>query len=293
MGIFDNIIKCLKRNNPNINEGKEQQNADSIVVSENLDKVLVEEKQELDISELILNRLIKFPIHKDENAVKLKRKLASEIDELKFSSVTKSTNVDKIKNFVVIDTETTGISLKNRIIELSAIKFENFYPVASFSTLINPTIPIPEEATKISGITDEMVKGMPELYQVKEQFEEFVGNLPIVAHNAEFDIKHLYASGIDLTKHKIFDTLSIAKKSLIAYDEKKADRALRNDKDYEYDVDNYKLTTLANYCGYYFNAHRALDDCFAAGFIFIELISDKNENVSRKFANDILKNEIS
>lgn len=240
--------------------------------------------------EIALDKIPQVDILPNINAEKLKRNLASEIPELKFSNITKSTPLIRLSDFVVIDLETTGISVSNRIIEICALKFQDFKPIECFTTLINPKRSIPAEATKINNITDEMVTDAPELYQIAEQFMNFVGKNPIVAHNAEFDIRHLYASGINLTNNKIYDTLSLSQKTLKQFNYNSATWAIDHDKDYTYDVDNYKLETLIQYYGLYRSeSHRAVSDCLATGFLFEELCDDKIEEFPREFCNYILR----
>ena len=142
-----------------------------------------------------------------------KRLLVSELGEIKTSNITKSTNIYNLSNFVVLDTETTGISVGgNRIVEVSAIKYVDFEPVEKFSTLINPKKTIPEEASSINHITNEMVAESPEFYQIKDCLNNFIGKSTIVGHNIVFDLRHLYASGLDLTKLRKYDTLEKTEK---------------------------------------------------------------------------------
>lgn len=69
-----------------------------------------------------------------------------------------------VDNYVVFDLETTGISaVKDDIIEISALKVKNHEQVETFSRLVNPRRPIPAGATKVNGITDEMVQSEPGL----------------------------------------------------------------------------------------------------------------------------------
>lgn len=244
--------------------------------------------------EEILNLLPKAEIKPDVHALKLKRNTLSEMPEIKFAGITKSTNLEKIKNFIVLNIETTGISVRgNRIIEFSAIRFEDFYPVMCYTTLINPKMSIPDEAMRINHITNEMVSGKPGFYQLVKDILDFVGAFPIVGHNIEFDLKHLWVSGLDLiTSRKIFDTLDIAKKTLKRLDDYKLEKSLETGRDYDWDVDDYKLDTLCEYYGVYRNSsHRALSDCLATGYLFVSLIDDRTEDFQyKKLEQEILKN---
>ncbi len=90
---------------------------------------------------------------------------------------------------IVIDTETTGLSVKNggRVIEIGAVAVENGQIVAELATLINTGTPISYGAFCVHGISEQMLAGKPTPYKVWPTFIEFVGNSPLVAHNAPFD----------------------------------------------------------------------------------------------------------
>src|SRR5699024_7825482 len=91
--------------------------------------------------------------------------------------------------YIVFDIETTGFSsIRDRIIEIGAVKVVNGKIVDRFSTFVNPERPIPFEITNLTSITDEMVMGSPNIETVLPQFLEFVGDGVLVAHNAGFDM---------------------------------------------------------------------------------------------------------
>ena len=228
---------------------------------------------------VMLRSLKAVEIVPDVTAIKQKKRLASEFPEIKYGTLTKSTKIESLANFVVIDIETTGIALTNKIIEVCAIKFEDFNVVDCFTTLINPERDIPEETSEVNHITNEMVKDAPKLHQIAEQLKDYVGSYPIVAHNAQFDLRHLFVRGIDFTDNKVYDTLQLAQKII-----KKSE------------VFNYKLTTLCEYLYYGLdldNTHRATTDCFAAGFLFEELCRIKIEEYQSEFLEQVFqKHEI-
>ena len=233
------------------------------------------------------------PLEINENAEKLKRSKSSDVGEISIRKITKSTVPENISDFVALDVETTGIRISgNRIIEVSAIRFEDFYPVEAVTTLVNPKMHIPEEATAVNNITDEMVADAPQFYQIADSLKDFIGKLPIVAHNAAFDIKHLAASGLDLRKNKIYCTLQISKSVLEVYNERKADSSYYRDKEYDWDVENCKLETLCKYYGVQLdNAHRALEDSLAAGFLFWCLADEKLDELDKRMYNEIAATE--
>ena len=183
----------------------------------------------------------------------------------KTKNITVNTPFNKLKNFVAIDVETTGLKTGyNDIIEVSAIKFIDFKPSEIFSTLLKPRKPIPPEATKINGITDDMVKDSPTFSQIYNSLKSFIGDNNLVAHNAAFDIKFLYVSGLDIDdkKQTIYDTLQLSKWAIKDWDDSP--------------LESYKLTDICNEVGIYFNgAHRSSADALAAGLLFLEIVKIK------------------
>lgn len=181
-------------------------------------------------------------------------------------NVTKSTSLNKIKDFIAIDTETTGLkAVGNDVIQLSAIKFQNFEPVEIFSTYLKPRKSIPDEAAQINGITDEMVADAPKFCQIINSLNDFIGDLPLVAHNAPFDMKHLYANGLDSIENKIvYDTLELSKKIIP-------------------DAYSYKLGNICEQCHIYFdNAHNSDSDSLAAGLLFVQLVCKRKETTAEE-----------
>jgi DNA polymerase-3 subunit epsilon len=96
--------------------------------------------------------------------------------------------------FIAFDIETTGFLPRvNQIVEIAAVRFHSGVPVASFSTLVNPKVPVPEQATRVHGITDEMLVAQPLVEEALNKFAEFCGADPLVAHNAPFDVEFIKA----------------------------------------------------------------------------------------------------
>lgn len=207
-----------------------------------------------------LNNLLLFPVQRGgkfhgRNFAK------RDLGEIKCKSLSKSTALSKLNTFIAFDVETTGIGLSgNEVIEISAIRFDNFEPVSIFTTLIKPRHEIPLEATKVNHITNEMVENAPAFYEIIPSLETFLGDYPIVAHNAPFDVSHLYADGLDsMSKKTVYDTCDISRKMC-----KK--------------IPDHKLSTVcANYGIYFEGAHRAAADTLACGLLFVRLIMEKYE----------------
>lgn len=215
-----------------------------------------------------LSEIEKVPISVTDKSVK-KRALA-EMPEVKFSKITRKTNIDSLFPLVIVDVETTGLNCrKNQIIEVSAIKYEaDFTPDFCFTTLCKAKSPLPNEITQITNITDDMLSDAPTFEAVVDSLSDFIDGCNICGYNLEFDLKFLFVHGLDLpTKVKYYDVMELAKSKL--------KREPYNSNSYNYDVTDYKLDTVAKYYNIYRNnAHRSLSDCYATGKVFKELIEE-------------------
>ena len=200
--------------------------------------------------------------------------------EIKYSNITRSTNLAKLFPLVVVDTETTGVKPGgNDIIEVSAIKYgPDFAPISCFTSLCKPRKPIPADATEVNNITDEMVATAPPFALIAPAFSEYIAGCNVVGHNLPFDLRFLYISGVELPpKAKYYDTLDLVKKVLTKYGGKKYNHKSGEYEEVEdWDVYDYKLDTLCEYYDVYRNdAHRSLSDAYATGLLFKNLIDDK------------------
>ena len=210
------------------------------------------------------------------------RKRRTGYEEVSYSNITPK---GKYPEFVVFDTETTGLSgSRDRIVELSAIRFVGGVPIEIFETFINPEREISPEASAINHITNDMVANAPTISEVLPSFEAFVGESPLVAHNLEFDIKFLFYSGsiITDTPRKYYDTLAQSQKMLKKM-KRKYNREYdmwEEDYDSDWDVIDYKLDTVAEYFDITFPCqHRASGDAMVAGKVFLKLIEKKQKEV--------------
>lgn len=121
--------------------------------------------------------------------------------------------------FVAFDTETTGLTpVSAKLVEIGAVKFKaDGTDIDTFSELVDPEEPIPEEVQGIHGITDDMVKGKPRVQDVLPRFIEFLGppENVLMAHNALFDlgfiVLDLYRARMPLPEHRVFDTVRLAR----------------------------------------------------------------------------------
>jgi DNA polymerase-3 subunit alpha (Gram-positive type) len=96
------------------------------------------------------------------------------------------------RSFVCLDFETTGLSgTKDQVTEIGAVKVQDGQVVQRFSTLVNPGRPIPPRVVALTGISNDMVEDHPRIYEILPLFLGFLGDLPLVCHNAKFDCKFL------------------------------------------------------------------------------------------------------
>ncbi len=105
---------------------------------------------------------------------------------------------------IVLDTETTGLDYtRERLVEFAAVRLENGKITDEFQTLINPEQHIRKSSMAIHGITQEMVEDAPTEAEIMPKILEFIGDYPIVAHNAIFDYSFLNEAKIRVTGEKM------------------------------------------------------------------------------------------
>lgn len=161
-------------------------------------------------------------------------------------------------SYVVFDIETTGFSpVKNRIIEIGAVKVVEGKIVDRFSTFVNPHVPIPFRIEQLTSINDEMVMDAPGIEEVLPEFLKFCEGTIFVAHNANFDMSFIMenAAQLNIELHPTYvDTVGIAR-VLLPHQAK------------------HTLDAVAKTMGVSLeNHHRAVDDAEATAEIFVKFI---------------------
>lgn len=157
--------------------------------------------------------------------------------------------------YIALDLETTGLDFEHdEIIEVALERFENGEPVESRDFLIRPAQTLRPFIASLTGISDADLADKPDFASVAGDIRKFLGDFPIVAHNAQFDTKFLKNSfakvGISMEENPVFDTLVLSR------------IAFRT-------VPNHKLETLVSYLDIpRERAHRALPDADACGKLF-------------------------
>lgn len=175
---------------------------------------------------------------------------------------------------ICFDIETTGLSAKkDRITEIGAVRVKNGVIEDTFSTFVNPNMPIPAKIVELTGINDSMVADAPSEEEALKAFYEFCGESKIlVAHNAPFDTSFIRQGAercnLDYNFTSI-DTVAIC-------------RAILKD------IKNCKLDTVASYLRLgKFNHHRATDDAEMLAKIYINLVDRLETDYAIKYSNEI------
>lgn len=178
---------------------------------------------------------------------------------------------DIFDEFVVIDFETTGLdSIDDRIIEIGALKYKNGKIIDEYSTLVNPEISIPNKIHVLTGICDIDVKGKPVISECIGKLIDFIDDLPIVAHNADFDINFLLANSFYVKRHVTskykIDTVKLSRKIFKG-------------------LPNHKLSTIKKHLNLDLDSHRASSDCQVCGEIYLRYCEKKEKIEQEKIKN--------
>ena len=120
---------------------------------------------------------------------------------------------------IVLDTETTGLSVKDghRIVEIGCIELDNLIPTKNvFHAYLNPERKVSESALKVHGYTDEFLSDKKRFVDIADEFLNFIKDKRIVIHNAEFDVGHLnnelkMINRNIISRENVVDTLEIAR----------------------------------------------------------------------------------
>ena len=179
------------------------------------------------------------------------------VDDMK-EIVENSENQSLDGAFVVFDIETTGFSpVKNKIIEIGAVRVENGVITDRMDEFVDPEVPIPFEIERLTGINDAMVMGAETIGPVLGRFLEFCRGAVLVAHNASFDVGFIShnASVLGYEFHPtVMDTVALARVLLP-------------------NLNRYKLDTVAKALNVSLeNHHRAVDDAEATAGIFLKFV---------------------
>ena len=182
---------------------------------------------------------------------------------------------------IVLDTETTGLSVKDghRIVEIGCIELENLIPTKNFfHCYLNPERKVSEKALEIHGYSDEFLSKQKKFNEVEDDFLEFIKDKRLIIHNAEFDLAHLnnelLLSGKDRIKNEILDTLILAREKFPG-SQVSLDALCKR-----YKIDNSRRIN-----------HTALIDCDLLSKVYINLIDQKEPTLDFKDQIDSINKE--
>ncbi|MBQ5867520.1 MAG: PolC-type DNA polymerase III [Oscillospiraceae bacterium] len=165
--------------------------------------------------------------------------------------------------FVAFDLETTGLSsINDRITEVGAVILKDGKEIDRFQTLVDPERLLTAENTELTGITNEMLKGQPKIEEILPKFLDFVGDRPLVAHNAAFDIGFIRA---ECERQGIKRSFTYADTLILS-------RILMPQ------LNKHKLNIVADALSLpEFNHHRAADDAMTCGLIMAKFMEQLKE----------------
>ena len=173
---------------------------------------------------------------------------------------------------IVLDTETTGISVKDghRIVEIGCIELENLTPTNNkFHCYLNPERKVSEKAFEIHGYSDEFLSTQKKFNEIVDDFLGFIENKRLIIHNAEFDIAHLNNElnlfGKNKIQNEIIDTLTLAREKYPG-SQVNLDALCKR-----FRIDNSRRTH-----------HTALIDCDLLAKVYINLIDQKEPTLDFK-----------
>ena len=183
---------------------------------------------------------------------------------------------------IVLDTETTGISVKegHRIVEIGCIELENLIPTKNkFHYYLNPERKVSEKAFEVHGYTDQFLSKQKKFNEIVVEFLEFIKNKRLIIHNAEFDLAHLNNElsllGEKNLKNEIIDTLILARNKYPG-SPGSLDALCKR-----YRIDNSRRTK-----------HTALIDCDLLAKVYVNLIDQKEPTLNLQNSDQELSKKI-
>ena len=172
---------------------------------------------------------------------------------------------------VVLDTETTGLSVKDghRIVEIGCIELENLIPTKNrFHCYLNPERKVSQKALEVHGYTDEFLSTQKKFLDVADEFVEFIKDKNLIIHNAEFDLSHLNNELTLVGKNKI-DKKNVIDTLMLARDKFPGSPISLDALCKRYRIDNSKRTQ-----------HTALIDCDLLSKVYINLLDQKEPKLN-------------
>ena len=183
---------------------------------------------------------------------------------------------------IVLDTETTGISIKegHRIVEIGCIELDNLVPINKFHAYLNPERKVSEKAFEVHGYSDEFLSNQKKFGEIVEEFLKFIEGKNLIIHNAEFDLAHLnnelLLNGRKKIENEVIDTLELARTKY------QGSASILDALCKKFRIDNSRRAK-----------HTALIDCDLLAKVYINLIDQKEPTLDFKNEekNEMLKTD--
>ena len=154
--------------------------------------------------------------------------------------------MEKLRDYIAFDLEFNQHEGVTHLIQVSAVRFQDGQEIGAFDSYVHTSVPLKSFINGLTGITAETLKDAPKVEQVLQDFQAFVGNLPIVGYNAaKSDLPILMEHGLDYRDQYKVDL----------YDE-----AFERRSSDLHGIANLKLQTVANFLGFKGQSHNSLED---------------------------------
>lgn len=170
--------------------------------------------------------------------------------------------------YISFDIETTGLSKADKITQIAAVHVKKGKIINDFDSYVNiGDFEMPTQISYLTGITPKMLAKAPSIDDVMRKFEDFIGEIPLIGHNAiSFDLPKMKNAGFDFRPQFVIDTVSLAQSSPL-------------------DIGDSKLESLKLYYGIESISHNALEDAKATSVIYEHL---KDRDYKNRAADPIL-----
>lgn len=200
----------------------------------------------------VYNELEKKNIFAKNNQTKVSPQPASKVSQLDVKNYTRTKVLSD--DVTILDFETTGGShLYSEVIQVGAVKYRSGKEIGRFDEFVRPASSIPPKITRLTGITNRMVKDARPTSEIFYDLAKFLRGEVLVAHNASFDMKFLltyfYKFQINHEKFKVIDTIPLARVHLTQ-------------------LPNHKLETIKHFLEMTIDSHQAINDCLVTGELY-------------------------
>ena len=166
--------------------------------------------------------------------------------------------METLRDYISFDLEFNKHLDKTHLIQVSAVHFKNGEEVGAFDSYVYTDVPLKSFINGLTGITSETLKGAPKVEEVLQQFQDFVGSLPLIGYNAvKSDLPILLDHGFDYSQQYLVDV----------YNE-----ALERRSSDLHGIANLKLQTVASFLGFKGQSHNSLEDARMTARIYEEFL---------------------